>query len=359
MPDSGPISPGLTAHPMRRRPSRAGIKHVSVALQGGGSHGAFAWGVMHRLISEPRLYIDGLSGTSAGAMNAVVFADGFIKGSRQGAINGLAEFWGRVAERCTLPRSPMAQMFGVANPWQVDAEPAFMMLDFMTRIWSPSQLNPSNKNPLRDILLDIVDFDGLREREDVKLFITASNVRTCKSRVFRTPELSVDALLASACLPLVTAAVEIDGEHYWDGGYLGNPAIHPLINECASSDVVIIQINPLNRPDVPVTMRDILDRINEMTFNASLVREMAGIANISGLVESGALDDERYNTVRFHEISAEAELAQFGALSKMNTERGFLEHLHDLGYETADKWVVESFDRIGWESTVDVREKYT
>src|SRR5665213_1041409 len=128
---------------------------------------------MHRLISEPRLYIDGLSGTSAGAMNAVVFADGFIKGSRQGAINGLAEFWGRVAERCTVPRSPMSQLFGNANPWQVDREPAFMMLDFMTRIWSPSQLNPSNKNPLRDILLDIVDFDGLREREDVKLFITA------------------------------------------------------------------------------------------------------------------------------------------------------------------------------------------
>jgi NTE family protein len=354
----GPRLPSQVAKSARRRPSHSGVKHISLALQGGGSHGAFAWGVMHRLISEPRLYIDGLSGTSAGAMNAVVFADGFIKGSRQGAINGLAEFWGQVAERCTVPRSPFPSIFGGANPWQVDSEPSFMMLDFMTRIWSPSQLNPSNANALRDILLDIVDFEGLRRREDVKLFVTASNVRTCKSRVFRTPELSVDALLASACLPLVTRAVEIDGEHYWDGGYLGNPAIHPLINECASSDVVIVQINPLNRPDVPVTMRDILGRINEMTFNASLVREMFGIATISNLVESGALDDDRYISVRFHEISAEAELAQYGALSKMNTERGFLEHLHTLGYETADRWVAETFDRIGWESTLDVGEKY-
>ncbi len=358
MPDHGPSLPSQVVPSARRRASHPGVKHISLALQGGGSHGAFAWGVMHRLISEPSLYIDGLSGTSAGAMNAVVFADGFIRGSRQGAIDALAEFWGKVSERCTVPRSFMAGLFGAADPWQVDTDPSFMMLDFMTRIWSPSQLNPWNSNALRDVLLEVVDFDGLRRRDDVKLFVTASNVRTCKARVFRTPELSADTLMASACLPLISKAVEIDGEHYWDGGYLGNPAIHPLINECASSDVVIVQINPLNRPEVPVTMRDILNRINEMTFNASLVREMFGIATISNLVESGALDDERYTTVRFHEISAEAELAQYGALSKMNAERRFLEHLHNLGYETADRWVAETFDRIGWESTMDVQKKY-
>ena len=153
-------------------------------------------------------------------------------------------------------------------------------------------------------------------------------------------------------------AIEIDGEHYWDGGYLGNPAISPLINECASSDVVIVQVNPMNRPEVPVSMRDILNRINEMTFNASLVREMYGIATISRLIDSGALDDERYTTVRFHQIGAEAELAKFGALSKMNTERPFLEHLHELGYDAADRWIAANFDRIGWDSTVDVLEKY-
>ena len=192
----------------------------------------------------------------------------------------------------------------------------------------------------------------------MKLFVTASNVRTCKSRLFRTADLTVDTLLASACLPLMFRAVEIEGEHYWDGGYLGNPAIHPLINECASSDVVIVQINPLNRPDVPVSMRDILNRINEMTFNASLVREMFGIATVSSLIESGALEDDRYTSVRFHQISAEAELAEMGALSKMNTERPFLEHLHTLGYDTADRWIRENFERVGWESTLDVLETF-
>ena len=215
---------------------------------------------------------------------------------------------------------------------------------------------PSDFNP--DLLAEVVDFNGLRRRADVKLFVSASNVRTCKLRIFRTAELTAETLLASACLPLMFKAVEIDGEHYWDGGYLGNPAIHPLIHECASSDVVIVQVNPLNRPDVPVSMRDILNRINEMTFNASLVREMFGIATVSRLIESGSLEDERYSAVRFHQIGAEVELASYGALSKLNTERAFLQHLHDLGYATADRWIAENFDRIGWESTVDVLEKY-
>jgi NTE family protein len=354
--DLGPQDKAPAAQ--RQRPSRPGVKRISLALQGGGSHGAFTWGVMHRLISEPRLYIDGISGTSAGAMNGVVFAGGFITGKRQGAIDALNEFWGRVADLCSVPRSFIRGIPGLTDGWQVDNDPSFMLVDFMTRIWAPTQLNPMNMNPLRDILEDLVDFDGLRAHPDAKLFVTASNVRTCKSRVFRTAELTAETLLASACMPLTFKAIEIDGEAYWDGGYLGNPAIHPLINECASSDVVIVQINPMNRPDIPVTARDILNRINEMTFNASLVGEMFGIATVSSLVESGKLDDERYNTVRFHQIGAEPELAQYGALSKLNTERPFLQHLHDLGYAAAEGWIAENFDRIGWESTIDVLDKY-
>ena len=341
-----------------RRPRRPGVKHISLALQGGGSHGAFTWGVMHRLMSDPQIYIDGISGTSAGAMNAVVFADGFIKGKRQGAIDALEAFWGRVATLCSMPQSIFRNLPGIANPWAVDSNPAFMMLDYMTRVWSPTQLNPLKLNPLRDLLNELVDFEGLRNRPDVKLFVTASNVRTCKSRLFRTPELTAQTLMASACLPTLFEAVEIDGEHYWDGGFLGNPAIYPLIHECSSSDVVIVQINPLSRPEVPVSSRDIMNRINEMTFNASLVREMAGIATITSLVESGELNNDKYTAVRFHQISAEDELAKYGALSKMNTERSFLEHLHRLGYDTADRWLIENSQRIGWESTVDVLEKY-
>ncbi|HVJ52924.1 MAG TPA: patatin-like phospholipase family protein [Aliidongia sp.] len=344
--------------PRRQTPSRPGIKHISLALQGGGSHGAFTWGVMHRLICEPRLYIDGISGTSAGAMNAVVFADGFIKGSRQGAIDGLDRFWGRIAGLNALPRSFIRGIPGLSDGWQVDADPTFMMMDFISRIWAPTQLNPMNLNPLSDLLEDLIDFEGLRAHPDIKLFVTASNVRTCKSRLFRTPELTARTLLASACLPLMFRAVEIDGEHYWDGGYLGNPSIYPLIDECSSSDVVIVQINPMNRPEVPVTARDILNRINEMSFNSSLVSEMFGIATVSSLIESGSLEDERYAAVRFHQIGAEAELAKYGALSKLNTERPFLEHLHELGFNTADRWIAENFDRIGWESTLDVLDSY-
>lgn len=337
--------------PRRLRP---GVKHISLALQGGGSHGAFTWGVMHRLMSDPNIYIDGISGTSAGAMNAVVFADGFLKGRRQGAIDALEQFWTRIANLSGMPRAVMRGIPGLSDGWTVDRDPAFMMMDIMTRIWSPAQLNPMKLNPLRELLDELVDFAGLRNRPDVKLFVTASNVRTCKSRLFRTPELTAQTLMASACLPMMFEAVEIEGEFYWDGGYLGNPAIYPLIHECASSDVVIVQINPLSRPDVPVSSREILNRINEMTFNASLVREMAGIATITSLVETGKLKDDRYTAVRFHQISAEAELAKYGALSKMNTERAFLQHLHRLGYETADLWLAQNFQRIGWESTLDV-----
>jgi NTE family protein len=355
-PDNG--SPDNGEQPRRRRPHKPGVKHISVALQGGGSHGAFTWGVMHRLMSDPRLYIDGISGTSAGAMNAVVFADGFLKGKRQGAIDGLAHFWERVSRLSPIPRMIPRGIPGLSEGWAVDNDPTFMMVDFMTRMMSPRQFNPMKLNPLGDLLRELVDFEQLRAHTEVKLFVTASNVRTCRSRIFRTHEITADTLMASACLPLLFEAVEIEGDFYWDGGYLGNPAIHPLIHECDSSDVILVHINPMNRPDVPVTSRDILNRINEMTFNASLVQEMHGFATVSKMVESGALNDDRYVAVRFHQIGAEAELAEMGALSKMNTERAFLDHLHQLGYEAADKWISDNFDRIGWESTIDLEERF-
>lgn len=357
MPPADQMDGNEQASPRPHRATRPGVKRISLALQGGGSHGAFTWGVMHRLISEPRIYIDGLSGTSAGGMNAAVFADGFLKGKRQGAIDALQAFWMGVSELNALPRTLPRGMPGLPG-WNVDSDPTFMWLDYATRVFSPLQLNPMRINPLGDLLRDLVDFTNLRRHPQVKLFVTASNVRTCRSRLFRTPEISAEALLASACLPLLFEAVEIDGEYYWDGGYLGNPAIHPLIHECDSSDVVIVQVNPMNRPDVPMSARDILNRINEMTFNSSLVREMEGFVTLTRLIESGELQNDRYTAVRFHEISAEAELAEMGALSKMNTERAFLEYLHQLGYETADKWIAENFDRIGWESTIDLAGKF-
>lgn len=339
----------------RREKARdRGIKFISLALQGGGAHGAFTWGVLERLITDPRFYIDGISGTSAGAMNAVVFAYGFRKGGRQAAVEALRRFWRRVSDEAML-RQPAG--FGLdGRRWQVDQSIQFQMVDFITRIFSPYQLNPLDLNPLRRILEDEIDFAELRDYPELKLFVCASNVRTCKPKVFRTRELTPDALLASACLPLMFQSVEIDGEFYWDGGYLGNPIIYPLIHECYSHDVVIVQINPMNREEVPTTARDILNRINELSFNSSLVREMRGIATISKLLADGAMErtGNSYSTVNFHMIGAEEEMSKLGALSKLNADWGFLCALRELGYETADKWVASTYDRIGQESSIDV-----
>ena len=264
-----------------------GRKRINVALQGGGAHGAFSWGVLERLMSDDRLFIDGLSGTSAGAMNAVVFTDGFVRGRQKGAIEALNQFWRRVSEGALVPMAMTKALAPLHTGWNMDDTLGFHMMDAVTRLFSPYQLNPLDLHPLRDILIDLVDFEGLRRRPDIKLFVAATNVRTCKLKVFRTPEITVDALLASACLPVMFRAVEIDGESYWDGGYLANPPISPLIHECVSKDVVIIQINPRNRPEVPTMAREILNRINEISFSSSLMREMNGIATVSRLIEKG------------------------------------------------------------------------
>jgi NTE family protein len=339
---------------------RTARKRVNLALQGGGAHGAFTWGVLDRLMREGRIFIDGISGTSAGAMNGVVFTDGFLKDGRQGAIDALKVFWEKVSEKALLKaNSGSASWFGQCESmWNMDAAPHFMFIDFLTRMFSPYQINPFDFNPLRQILAEQIDWKALTARSEIKLFVAASNVRTCKLRVFRTPELSVDALMASACLPLYFRAVEIDGEAYWDGGYLGNPAIAPLIQECVSKDVIIVQINPMNRPEIPTNAREILNRINEISFNSTVVREMGAIATISSLIEHGQLIGTPFHRVNFHMIVAEDEMSKLGASSKFNADWGFLRYLYELGVATTDKWLGEHFDSIQVESTLDVMKTY-
>jgi NTE family protein len=318
--------------------------------------------VLDRLIRDQRIFIDGISGTSAGAMNGVVFTDGFIKGGRQGAIDALDVFWKAVSDGALFSSGHAAMPWltqGGKSAWNVDDSPAFMFADFMTRMFSPSQLNPMGLNPLRDILADLVDFDALRKRKDIKLFVSATNVRTCKLRVFRTDEMYVETILASACLPFMLQAVEFEGEAYWDGGYLANPAISPLIHECVSKDVVIVQINPMNRPEVPTSAREILNRINEVSFNSTLAREMSGIATISKLIDEGKLRDTPFHRVNFHMIEAEHEMSDLGAASKFNADWAFLRHLYDLGVATTEKWLADNCDRIGMESTLDTVKTYT
>jgi len=346
-------------HAMSKAP-KPHRKHINLALQGGGAHGAFTWGVLDRFIRDKRIFIDGLSGTSAGALNATVFADGFIKGGRQGAIDALETFWKAVSDQATkAPGQAFMRWFRPdTDRWNVDQSPAFMMADYLSRVFSPYQLNPTDYNPLRDILSAQIDFEQLRRRKEIKLFVAATNVRTCKLRVFTTEEMHVECLLASACLPLTFRAVEFQGESYWDGGYLANPPIGPLIHECISKDVMIVQINPMNRPDVPNSAREILNRINEISFNATLAREMSGIATISKLIEEGKLCDTPFHRVNFHMIVAEEAMSHLGASSKFNGDWDFLRYLYDLGVETTETWLEEHYDHLERETTLDLAKTY-
>ncbi|HUA55008.1 MAG TPA: patatin-like phospholipase family protein [Candidatus Sulfotelmatobacter sp.] len=348
-PTGAPAKP--ISHPVNTKP-------LNLALQGGGAHGAFTWGVLDRLLEDGRVSLEGISGTSAGAINAAVLADGLLKDGRDGAREALDRFWRMISEATSFSPLRPTLFDQLRQDWNMDQSPHYIFFDLVTRLLSPYELNPFNLNPLRDILEATVDFDALRGNEKIQLFITATNVRSGKVRVFDTNEVSVDVLMASACLPLLFKAVEIDGEAYWDGGYMGNPAIFPLVYDCTSRDVAIVQVNPLSRLEVPTSARDILNRINEISFNSTLMREMRALATVSKFLRDGSLDERRYKDVHVHLIEAEAEMRSLGASSKMNADFDFLCYLRDLGRAAATIWLDDSWDAVGTRSSVDVFEKF-
>ncbi|MFQ5773055.1 MAG: patatin-like phospholipase family protein [Kiloniellaceae bacterium] len=347
-----------TAKPRRNRRPPARAKAVSLALQGGGSHGAFTWGVLDRLLEDDRVEIEAISGTSAGAMNAAALADGMLRGGREGARAALARLWeevARVGRFGPIQRGPFEVATG---DWNLHDSPSYILFDWMSRFLSPYQFNPLNFNPLMDVLRAVVDFDNVRRCDQVKLFIATTSVRTGKIRIFENAELSAEAIMASACLPHLFQAVEIDGEPFWDGGYMGNPAIYPLIYRCGTRDVVIVQINPMVRDDTPKTTPDILDRLNEISFNSSLMREMRAIAFVGRLLEENRLDEARYKRMLIHRIDAPEEMAALGVSSKLNAEREFLVHLRDIGRTAAAAWLERNFEALGRRSTVDILADY-
>jgi NTE family protein len=335
-------------------------KHLELALQGGGAHGAFTWGVLDRLLEDERIEIDAISGTSAGAMNAVVLADGLMVGGRQGAREALGRFWSRVSRSAAqggmLPNA-MSAFFG---SWSIQGSPLQFYLDWVGRTMAPHQFNPLDINPLRDVLAEEVDFERVRACRRVRLFISATNVRTGRLKEFRQPELSVDAVMASACMPLVFRTVEIDGEAYWDGGYVANPSLLPLVAESRANDLVLVQINPSRRETLPSTAADIIDRLDEITFNSSVVRELRSLALAQELLrqEGGPPPGGRaplfaqIAALRMHRIAAESELAQLGADSKVNTGSPFLARLHRIGYRAAQAWLDDNFTHLGRRSTL-------
>ena len=355
------IQPGMleTNHPSRQAAPSTRQKAVNLALQGGGAHAAFSWGVLDRLLQDERITVEGISATSAGAMNAACLAYGMAIGGREAARHALAAFWERVADAAVWSPVQPSWYDRLTGNWGLDWSPAFLGFDMLTRLFSPYEFNPLNLNPLRDALVASVDFEELRKpTSPVRLFLAATNVRTGKVKIFQGAEICAEAVLASACLPFLFQAVEIDGEHYWDGGYMGNPAIFPLIYECDSRDIVVVHINPIERRELPRTARDILNRVNEISFNSSLMREMRAIHFVTDLIESGQLGEGRKKQMLIHAISADEFMMQLGARSKLNAERGFLAYLRDRGRGYAEAWLQSTFEHLGERSTVDIQSRY-
>lgn len=323
-----------------------------LALQGGGSHGAFTWGVLDRLLEESWLQIDGVSGTSAGAMNAAVLADGFAKGGVDGAKAALEQFWQRVAKAALMSPMQRGPLDILLGRWTLDLSPAFIGFNMLARMFSPYDLNPGGANPLRDILQESIDFDRLTA-SPINLFITATNVRTGRGRVFRNAEITHDVLLASACLPMLFQAVEIDGDAYWDGGYAGNPTITPLVRELKSDDTILVQINPVERPGTPRTVGEILNRLNEVSFNATLLKELRMIALLRQVADPGSGEGAVWASMRIHRITSPLML-ELGHSSKLNAEWAFLTMLRDDGRRAADEFLSAHAGDLGRVSSLDL-----
>lgn len=328
-------------------------KKLDIALQGGGAHGAYSWGVLDRLLDDERIEIDGICGTSAGAMNGVCAVYGLNKGGRNLAKHLLVKFWHRVSEtgkNSLLQPSLMDKMMSKGN---MDFSPGYRFFSMTAENLSPSQFNPLGFNPLEKILNELVDFEELHRLNPPKLFVCATNVLTCQPKVFGPSEITAKAVMASACLPYMYNAVEINGEYYWDGGYMGNPPLEPLVeNTVDTDDILLIQINPFQIKKVPSNIEEIKDRVNEISFNSSLLHEIRQIEFKRTLVEKGITLDGALRKTYLHSISADHDLSELNLSSKLNTSWDFLMHLKNLGYAACTKWLEENYDNIGKVSTL-------
>jgi NTE family protein len=343
----------VAAAPAVHRSSREPVL-VDFALQGGGAHGAYTWGVLDRLLEERWLRVEGICGTSAGAMNAAVLVAGHAEGGADGARAALENFWRRVAKAgamSPLRRGPLDMLLG---RWTLDSNPLYLTLDLMTRMFSPYDLNPTGLNPLRELLAESVDFDRLATAP-IKLFVTATNVRTGRMRIFRNQDVTPDALLASGCLPFMFQAIEFDGEAYWDGGYSGNPPITPLVLETASNDTILIPINPVERAGTPRTAREIINRVNEVSFNAGLLKELRMIAVLRRVANPGDAEGARWAEMRMHMV-ASAVMNRLGVSSKLNAEWEFFCFLRDVGRREADEFLTLNADAIGKRPTLEIEK---
>lgn len=353
--------------------NQTSIRRVSLALQGGGSHGAFTWGVLDALLEDGRLRFEGISGTSAGAMNAVVMASGLAEAAdkpwpeaAEKAREALRRFWDGIAAMNSLnpmQRNPFAAWLGLGSK-SAHTDFTKVWLQSWQKTVSPYQSNPLDLNPLRNLIAQQVDFDRLargaaKAGDHVpRVFVTATCVRTGKAEVFTGERLTAAAVMASACLPMMFQAVEIDGEAYWDGGYCGNPALHPLIYKCEGRDIMLVQINPISRDAIPNDAQEILERVNEITFNAALLAEMRAIDFVKRLLADGKLDPKRYKDVLMHRIDGGPALEKMGASTKLATDSALLQDLFELGRHTGRQWLSRHFEALGQSGTVNIARDY-
>ena len=344
---------------------------MNLALQGGGAHGAFTWGVLDALLEDGRIDIEGVSATSAGSMNAVMMAQGLKAGGRDAARELLSTFWHRVARAGNVfspAQVSAADKVHEYNPylaslmrWSINPSAAYGSLAALSSPLSPYQFNPYDLNPLRDIVEDLVDFDAVRSCKEAKLFITATNVETGQPRIFTTSEITADVVMASATLPTIYKAVKIGKSHYWDGGYMGNPSLWPLFYKAETKDILLVHVNPITRKDVPKDAMSIENRVNEITFNASLIHELRAIAFVQKLLADGMLKDEfqpLYKDIRLHAIRAEDAMSSLLVASKFDTSWPFLQKLKDFGRDHAQMWLKSHFDDVGVQSSIDIQAEY-
>jgi NTE family protein len=340
-------------------PSAQTTKRINLALQGGGAHGAFTWGVLEHLLSEQRLEVEGVSGTSAGAINAVMLADGLVRGGRTEAQKRLADFWRAASSTGNLPTVQRAVMERLLSFTPLEGTPVQAWFDAVSRYFSPYDVNPLNINPLKDLIERFVDFEALRACSDLQIFVSATNVQTGRVRIFPRAKVTADAVMASACLPLLFRAVEIDGVPYWDGGYLGNPVIFPFFGRTRTEDVLVVQINPLVRQATPTSASEIMNRINEITFNSSLIGEYRAIEFVARLIDQGRLPrgtgPGEYRRINIHRIVLDRFGTHFDAFSKLSTDYDFFEMLRVSGRRAARRFLDAHFDDIGVKGTVDLR----
>jgi NTE family protein len=334
-------------------------KTINLAIQGNGAHGAFTWGVLDRLLEETELSVEGISGTSSGAVNGALVAYGLTLGGPDTAREYLEVFWHKMADACHQRRRPWYSLEQLLRRDRRDLSSAGVFYSVMSRLLLAYDFNSTTMNPLRRVIEETIDFERLRQSDSIRLFVNATDVRTNKIKVFDNGEITSDAVCASSCLPFLFEPVEIDGEHYWDGGFMGNPAIFPLIQHCKASDILLVQANPTTIATLPTTASAILERISEISFTSTLMREMRAIAFINELMDGGYIKrGAGMRRIRMHILEADQGLDSQGTISKFNADWPFLQELHGLGRQACENWLSENLEQIGRQSTVDIGQIY-